>query len=288
MSSPTLDQVRALHRVGEAVHAILYFSGEVQARWNALDLQPRSEGYVVGRAAPLGPVGPEVAAATFFNFNPALFHRFLPAAWDKASPTTALSERAAGLQETFERVGAPAADLDELVDLLDRSADGMTWHGRPLAAGNAGVAAPEQPFARAWQSLAVLREHRGDGHVAALLGAQLDPVEALVVMAGWQDQLSRRFLQGSRMWDDDAWQAGVDRLRGRGLVDEDGQLTDDGAALRDRVEHHTDLLAAEPYQRLGAAGCRRLFALLHPLAVALRDGGAYPRTPAFPDAYPEQ
>ena len=104
---PTLAQVRVLNAVVEAVHAILYFAPEVQARWEALGIEPRAEGYIATRAPVLGPCSPELAAATFYNYNPAYFERYLPALWGKITPERALAERAAGMQELYERVEAP-------------------------------------------------------------------------------------------------------------------------------------------------------------------------------------
>lgn len=99
---------------------------------------------------------------------------------------------------------------------------------RPLAAANTAVPLPDEPFSRLWQHLTVLRERRGDGHVALLTATGLTPVESLELYAAWQDRVSARFLKGSRMWDDAAWAAGPERLQQRGWFDEDGSLTEAG------------------------------------------------------------
>lgn len=287
MRDPTSARLRVLGDVVETVHAVLYFAAEVQERWVALGLEPRTAGYVVGRAAPLGRVGPTLAAATFFNYNPDVFRRLLPGAWDVVDPATALAERARGVQAVFERVDAPTADLVELTGLASRAAAVADTAGRPLAAANAAVPLPAQPFARLWQLLAVLREHRGDGHVALLVAAGLGRVEALVLMAAWQDRISRRFLQRSRQWRDDDWAAATERLAGRGLVTDGGDLTDAGQRLRDRLETDTDRLAVGPYRALGDDGVERLFDLLRPVAVAVAEGGVYPRPPDVPTGLPD-
>lgn len=285
MPDSNAGRMRVLNDVIETVHAVLYFGDEVQQRWERLGMEPRSEGYFAGRAAPMGRVGPGLVTATFFNFNPALVARAVPGVWDEAEPATVLDERAAGLQSVFERVGAPTEGLAELTRLAVDATAATGMHGRPLAAANAEVPLPEQPFARAWQALAVLREHRGDGHVAVLTAAGLGPVESLVLMVGWQEQISRRFFQRSRLWDDDDWDAAVARLATRGLAGDDGQLTEEGRRLRERIETDTDRLAAPPYERLpGTDGVQRLFDLVRPLAAAVAEGGVYPRPPAVPDA----
>ena len=282
----TLEQVRAVHTVNELVHSIVYFCPEVQDAFEALGLEPRGQGYVAGRAAPMGPVGPDVAAATFYNFNPVLHRHALPGAWQTTSPAAVLAARFRGIEAVYERVEAPDDDLDELTELALRAGDGLDLAGRPLAAANAAVALPEQPFARAWQALAVLREHRGDGHVASLVVAEVGPVEALVLFGAWQSNVSDRFLRRSRNWDEDAWAAAQERLRDRGWLGADGTLTEVGWHERNAIEEVTDRLASPPYERLGRDGTERLFQLLRPLARALNDNGGYKRPAPMPDVFP--
>lgn len=282
----TLEQVRAVHTVTELVHAIAYLCPDVQDEFEALGLEPRGQGYVAGRVAPFGPVGPEVAVATFYNFNPALHGYALPAAWDIASPGEVLAARFRGIQAVYERVEAPTDGLDELTDLALRATEGLDLAGRPLAAANAGVPLPEQPFARAWQALTVLREFRGDGHIAALLVAEVGPVEALALYAAWQSMVSARFLKASRGWDEDVWAAAEDRLRERGWMAADGTLTEEGVRERDAVEEMTDRLASPPYEALGRDATERLFDLARPLAQALNDNGGYKRPAPMPDRFP--
>ena len=282
----TLEQVRAVHQVGELVHAIAYLCPEVQDEYAALGLEPRGQGYVAGRVAPFGPVGPEVAIATFYNFNPSLHRAALPAAWGIASPQEVLDARWRGVQAVYERVGAPSDGLGELTQLALRAGEGLELAGRPLAAANVGVALPGEPFARAWQALTVLREHRGDGHIASLVLAEVGPVEALVLYAAWQSTVSGRFLRASRNWDEDAWAAAEDRLRDRGWLTAGGELSAAGQRERDAIEEMTDRLAAAPYERLGRDDTARLFDLLRPLAQALNDNGGYKRPAPMPDALP--
>ena len=132
-----------------------------------------------------------MTVATFYNYSPALHRYALPAAWDIATPAEVLAARFRGIQAVYERVEAPTDGLEELTALAERAAEGLSFAGRPLAAANADVPLPAQPFARAWQALAVLREYRGDGHIAALLVAELGPVEALALYAAWQHDRAR-------------------------------------------------------------------------------------------------
>lgn len=282
----TLEQVRTVHTLSELVHSIAYFAPEVEAEFEALGLEPRGQGYIAGRAAPLGAVGADVTTATFYNFSPRLHHYALPAAWSIASPEAVLAARARGIQAVYERVEAPTDGLEELTDLAVQAVDGIPLVGRPLAAANAGVAPPEQPFARAWQALTVLREYRGDGHVAALVVTELGPVEALTVYAAWQDRVSERFLRASRAWADEDWDAAASRLRERGWLAGDGTLTEEGERERNAIEEMTDRLAAPPFERIGRDGTERLFDLLRPLAQALNDNGGWKRPAPLPDGFP--
>lgn len=282
--SPAAPQLaRALHGVIEPLHSIVYFADEVADALGALGLEGRAQRYFAGRAAPLGPVGGEVVAALFYNFNPALVTDVLPGVWDTAPPQRVLAARAAAVEELYEAAEAPAGDLEEATALARRAAGAADLTGRGLAAANAALETPGTPFAALWQALTVLREHRGDGHVALLTARDVPPVEALVLFAAWQDLVSRGFLQRSRLWDDDAWEAAERRLAGAGWLDGQGGLTEAGRERRDGLEQRTDELAAGPWRALGAADALRLFDLLRPLLVALNDAEAFPRRVDVPD-----
>ena len=281
MSEPAL--ARALHGIIEPLHSVMYFVPEASAGYEALGLEPRAQGYVAGRAAPMGAVGPGVAFAAFYNFNRAVIDLGLPGAWEIASPRQVLQARARAMEDFFTRIEAPTDTLAAATQLAREAADAADFGGRPLAAANTDVEAPGTPFADLWQALAVLREHRGDGHVALLTASPLTPVEALVMYAAWQDKVGRRFLQGTRLWDDESWAASEDRLRELGWLDDAGAPTAEGRAWRDGVEAETDALAAGPYAALGEQRSLELFDLLVPLAEAVRDSGAYPRELRLPD-----
>jgi hypothetical protein len=275
------ELAHAMHEVVEPIHAIAYFADECVQAWEALGLEPVGQGYVAGRAAPLGAVGPGPVAAVFFNFNPQLFELALPAAWEIATPAQVLAARAEAMQACLERLEVPTDDVEEATELARRAADGLFLGGRPLAAGNARVPASGRPLADLWQALAVLREHRGDGHVAVLTAAGLSPVEALVLYAEWQDTVSRRFLQATRLWSDEDWDTAIAGLRHRGLADDEG-LTHTGFAYRRDLEVRTDAAAAAPWEALGEDATRRLWDLLRPMAAAVAQG--YPKPARVPEA----
>lgn len=286
MPSPA-ELARALHAVVEPIHNALYFTADVQERYGALGLEPRTQGYFAGRAAPMGRVTAGTVAATFFNFNPALVAMMLPAVWDVAAPGQVLDARRDGIEAMYRRIAGPTDGLHEAAELLGGALDDLSYAGRPLAAANAALTAPDEPFGAVWHHVSVLREYRGDGHVALLTASGLDPVDVLVVYAAWQGKVSRRFIQSSRVWDDVAWQAAEERLRDRGWLGADGTLTEAGRAWRDGIEADTDRLAAPPWAALGEDGSRRLYDLLRPVATAIVTGDVFPRPGDPPPAFDE-
>ncbi len=180
--------------------------------------------------------------------------------------------RAEGVAACLHRVlGEP--DVAEAVALAREACAGLSAAGRPIYAAWSAMPWPEDPLMQLWHAGLLLREHRGGGHVAALMAAGLDPVEALVTGGLASDSLE--FVRTTRGWTDAEWTAGVERLRARGLVD-DGGLTAAGVALRQQVEATTDALAMSGWAHLGAEGCARLVELLAPLRERLFASGVLP------------
>ncbi|MEU1836750.1 SCO6745 family protein [Micromonospora chersina] len=269
--------VRRAWRVTEPLHAMIYFVPEAHERYAALGLAEPA-GYFASRAAALGPVGPAPVAATFFNFNPALVARVLPAAWERATPAAVLAARLAAADAALTRalgdlVHGP--EMAEAAGLARRAAESATAYpeGRPLFAAHAALPWPERPHLVLWQAQTALREFRGDGHVAALVLAGLTGLEALVLHAA-SGEASVRFLRRTRGWSGEQWADAVERLRGRGLVEGDEPtLTAAGRAQRAWLEAATDRLATPAYAVLGAEGCARLAELTRPMSRAVVDAG---------------
>ena len=154
------------------------------------------------------------------------------------------------------------------------ASEGCTAAGRVLYAGHASLPWPSEPHLALWHAISLLREFRGDGHLACLVDAGLDGIDALVVHAA-SGEVPRAALQTSRRWDDAAWEASVAKLHERGLLDEGGAFTDAGAALRQRVEDQTDALALAPWAALGEEGCDELRSLVRPLSKAIVESGTF-------------
>ena len=124
--------------------------------------------------------------------------------------------------------------------------------GDPCSPPTPDCPGPSAPHLVLWHAQTLLREFRGDGHIAALVVHDLDPVEALVLHLA-TGELPETFLRGTRGWPDAEWEAGVDRLVARGLVDRWSRSEDHraspgphrhgGHALRQEIEDATDRLA---------------------------------------------
>jgi hypothetical protein len=276
---------RRMWALFEPVHVVSYFTPEARAAFERAGLRGFWRGYFAGRAAPLGVTGSAPVIATFFSFAPSMVNRAIPAVWDLASPADALRARQAGAVAAVRRLLGLAADspvpeiIIAIADQLCAAAGRLDTAGRTLAAANLALPVPDEPIARLWHAATMLREHRGAGHIAALVAADLDACEALAlragvdrapggasshVAAGW----TREQMQPARGWTDAEWDAGAQRLAARDLLDGSGTATDLGLALHRGIEAATDTAAARPWAALGAQQTDRLADMLAPVAAA--------------------
>ncbi|MBB4685842.1 SCO6745 family protein [Amycolatopsis jiangsuensis] len=265
---------RQLWTALEPLHAVVYFAPEPAEAAKALGLRGFWMGYFAGRAAPLGPLGPEPVAAMFFGFAPRMVARALPDAWDFAAPDDVLSTRIEAVETTLNRLLGPAP-VTELAQLLEPAVAGCRFPGRPLAAAWAAVPRPDRPLARLWLAVSTLREHRGDGHVLASVAAGLTGLEASITHIA-TGATTRELVQRARGWSDEEWDEATTRLVSRGLLDDDGRLTTAGEDVRRTVEETTDRLAADPLEALGAPVVERVLELAAPLGRLVVDGGGLP------------
>jgi hypothetical protein len=264
-------EVRELWRTTEPYHAVAYFAPEVVEAEARLGLKGFWMGYFSGRAAPMGAVGPAVVVATFFNFAPWMVERALPDAWQLASPAAVVASRFDGVDQALRGLLGPLVGSEELrtaAALARAAADACATEGRPLAAAWAGVAPPDDPHLALWLALSVLREHRGDGHVAALVEDGLDGCEVhpLLVAEGGS---TRAMQQRARGWDDEQWEAAVDRLVERGWLDQEGKLTELARGRREVIEAATDRLATAPWAALGRTRLDHFAQAMSPLHAAI-------------------
>lgn len=267
---------RKMWRTLEPYHGLIYFAPEATEAYERIGVTGRS-GYFASRAAAMGAVTTEVVLATFFNFHPSLVRSSMAGVWDAASPDQLLDARRIAADAALRRClgdALDASDVARAAELARAAAEACTPFGRPLYAGHASLPWPEPAHVALWHAITLLREFRGDGHIAALVDAGLSGIDALVLHAGSGD-VPRPALQSSRQWSDSEWDAAVERLAQRGLVDGAGTFTDAGSSLWQHIEDRTDALALAPWEVLGQDGCDELRALVRPLSKAIVESGTF-------------
>jgi hypothetical protein len=273
--SVELSLVRQMWKLLEPIHALLYYAPEVSAQSEKLgfDITTRWPSYFPLRSAPLGAAGAELVAATFYSFNPDMVRDHVPAAWQVATPADVLAARSEGISQALRKL-TDGQDLTEAANLARQLADAANTTARPLGAANADLPWPTEPHLILWHAATILRETRGDGHVAALLTAGLDPTEALVSFAAVGAAPVEVF--ASRGWSPEQWAGAKDRLVERGWMNGDGTATEAGEAGRAEVERMTDELAAPAYRAVGAEKTGRLAQLVMPVTMAVVGTGLLP------------
>lgn len=230
----------------EALHDVVYFAPGTQERFEALGLRGWWMSYFATRAASLGTPPATVVTATFHNFSPSMVERSVPECWDLADRQAILDERLATAREALDPglsdSDEDAHDVAALARRLAQVRAGADLAGKPLAAAEAALPVPSDPVGALWRHASVLRELRGDCHVAVLVTAGLDGclVNALQVALGRAPE-RQRVVRG---WTEEEWAASLDDLRGRGWVDADGRATETGTLARDRLEDATDRAVA--------------------------------------------
>ncbi|PRY33309.1 SCO6745 family protein [Pseudosporangium ferrugineum] len=322
----TLDPLvaREAWRLAEPLHSMVYFVPEGTENFEALGISARA-GYFAARGGVFGPVGPGPVVATFYNFKPGLVARFLPAVWETTTPQAAIGARLAAADAALIRGLGDTVRSDEMAEaarLARRAAESAAEHpaGRALYAAHAELDWPDEPHLVLWHAQTLLREFRGDGHVAALLLAEVSGLQAIILHTA-SGKADGGFLRASRGWSHEEWAAETENLRSRGLLapapgaggsDAGGsgaggsgaggsgaggsgaggsgagagvlssggvgrtvkaELSDEGRALRERLETETDRLAAPAYEVLGAEGCERLAELVRPWSRTLVKAG---------------
>lgn len=262
----------------EPYHGLIYFVPEADAHYTALGLDAGMMGYFASRAAAMGQVPAEVVVATFYNFEPGRVRALVPQAWQRTTAPALWQARLAAVDAALVRIfGARLQDPDiaGAAALLRSITEACSSEGRPLFAGHLAQAWPTEPHLALWFAITLLREFRGDGHIAALTVEGVSGIEALVIH-GATGTVPSAVLQGTRGWSDREWSAAVERLQQRGWVDDGGALTTVGRQHRDHVEQYTDELAAAPWAVLDEAQVASLGELGKELSSAIVAAGTFP------------
>jgi len=267
---PTL--ARQAHRALEPIHTLVYFVPEAGERYGALGVTGGMRGYFASRSAPLGVVPPEVVVATFYNFSPTHVAKAIPSVWEVTTPEQIIAARFEVVDAAMQRLLGDEIRSDEMAEaaaLARTAAEAADVVGRPLFAGHAALDWPEPPHLQLWHAATLLREHRGDGHIAALVLAGLSGPEAAITYSATGKSMNEKLLRSTRGYTEEQWEGVKNALRAKGLLDAEGVLTDAGKTLREGIEAQTDTAAAAPYEQLGADKTERLIALAQPWATSI-------------------
>ena len=262
---------RRMFELVEPIGVIPYSADDVNDAMFALGFTDYWDTYFAGRAAPLGEVPAEVVDALFYNFAPGEVARHIPKVWRTTTPEAALAARERGCVDALRRILGDHVGTTEFAraaDLLTKAATSAPVAGRPMYAALRTLQVPAEVAARMFHAAALLREHRGDGHIAALMSERIGATEAHVLFALGMNMPAEKF---GRVHHLPAAQLGavIEGMRARGLIGDDGWLTERGDAVGARVESLTDDLAAPPYDALAPDELAELMVILEPYAALL-------------------
>src|SRR3954471_12803260 len=265
------SMARRMFELVEPIGVIPYSADEPNEAMFALGFTNYWDTYFAGRAAPLGITPAAVVDALFYNFAPGEVARHIPKVWGTTTPEAAIAARQAGCVKALRRILGEQVEspvFARTTELLLKAATSAPYEGRPMYAALRTLPTPEDVVARLFRAAAMLREHRGDGHITALMVEGVGRLEAHVLYALAMDMPAEKF---GRVHHLPAAQlaAVIDGLRARGLIGDDGWLSDQGRGVKQRVEALTDDLAAKPYERLEPGELDELMAPLEPLASLL-------------------
>jgi hypothetical protein len=282
------SMARRMFELVEPIGVIPYSADEPNEAMFALGFTNYWDTYFAGRAAPLGLAPAQVVDALFYNFAPGEVARHIPKVWRTTTPRAAIAAREMGCVKALRRilgdhVDAPA--FARAADLLLTAATSAPFEGRPMYAALRAIPTPDDVVARLFHAASLLREHRGDGHIAALVAAGVAGREAHVLHHPAPIGPPPQIMALGRDFDDDEWSATVSGVAGRSLITEQGELTADGVALKQDIEDRTDRIALSAYETLSDHEVQSLIDGLSPIAKAIIATGDFPPiTPIGPIA----
>jgi hypothetical protein len=265
------SMARRMFELVEPIGAIPYTADEPNEAMFALGFTNYWDTYFAGRAAPLGRTPAEVVDALFYNFAPGEVARHIPKVWRTTTPEAAIAARQMGCAKAIRRILGDRVDgaaVARAAELLIKAATSAPCEGRPMYAALRAIPVPDDAVGRLFHAASLLREHRGDGHITALMTEGVAGLEAHVLFALDMDIPAEKFgrihhLPRAQI------AALIDGMRERGLIGEDGWLSKQGRAVKQRVEALTDDLAATPYESLAPEELDELMTILEPLAALL-------------------
>ena len=280
---------RRLRDAFEPIAAAVYFSPEAHQAYERLGFGPSSgerdgvqmpdgPAYFTSRGAALGQVPGEVVAAAFGVFNPEIVVPLVAMGWQTTTREAILDARLEGSVGQLTRVlGEKPDGIDRATELLKRGAEAGTEAGHHLFAGLKSLGYPGDPMGDLWRAADLVREHRGDSHIAAWANADLDATEiSLLTELYWG--IPVKTYTRSRAWSDEQQDAALDRLRSRGLVTDGNEFTDEGRRVREQVEVDTDRQERRIIEAIGEENVDELCGILEPWDEQIRAAGGYPKS----------
>lgn len=279
------EKARRLRNAVEPLAAGIYFAPEAHEAYAALGhgpspasndgvQMPDGVAYFASRGACLGQVHGGVIAAAFGVFNPEIVVPLVDAAWKIADAPSMLAAREHGARESLRRMlGDPPAGCERATELLRRGASAARGEGRHLFSGLRSLGFPGDPLGDLWRAADLVREHRGDSHIAAWISHGFDATEISLITEPYIGLPMRTYAR-SRAWSDADFDAAVERMTARGYF-KDGELTTEGLDAREAVEDATDLQETSIIEAIGD-DFDELCAILEPWADAIRDQKGYP------------
>jgi helix-turn-helix protein len=260
----------------EPVHAVTYFAPEARAALDRLGYRGFWMGYFAARSAPLGAASSELVTAVFYNFAPERVAKALPAAWQIAGPEAALHARQESASAALRRYGLNSDEnVSVAAELAKTAALEAPLDGRPVFAANRALPWPDDPLAVLWHATTLLREQRGDAHVAVLAAAGISGRESNVLHAA-AGGVPRDYIARTRDYDETSWRHHEQRLAERGLLNDDGSLTAAGKELKAHIESTTDTLGLSALAPLSDDEVETLFQALTPITRKVVAGGDVP------------
>ena len=285
----TITIARQLRDLVEPLAANVYFAPEVHSAFAELGFNgssgerdglqyPDLVAYFTSRGACMGTVPGEMVVAAFGVFNPEIVVPAVTQGWNVAGRDEILLARQQGATASLQRLFGDDPGITHATELLRRAADAGRAEGRALFSGLRSLGWPGDPLGDLWRAADLVREHRGDSHILAWAGRDLDGAEISLITDPWRGLPLKSYAR-SRGWSTKDLDDAADRLRARGLLDVD-ELTPAGRDLREDIEVATDLQERTLLDALGD-DAEALLALLKPWARTIVEAKGYP-TPLGP------
>ena len=271
---PTATPARRLRDAIEPIAMVHVHSAEALEQYEALGLD-RISGYVLGRAGTLGLAPATLVVAAFGVFEPETLTGIYESALTVTTVPEVLAAKQAGAVRCLHRVlGQPTRDTEEVVTVLRAGLADAPLLGKALFAGHTALDWPGDAWGRLWHAANLLREFRGDAHLAALLAHGIGALESNLLTEAHLGMRLPEYTR-TRSWSDADIAAARDDLVDRLLLTPDGALTGRGAALRHDVEDATEA-ALDPVLEGMEHALDLVVERCTGWSRALRDGGAFP------------